>query len=190
MTPTKKLYLFLACALVILGIYIVSLQIWGIIKLNDARARTAEENYRASKLVEKASALEKLAINFKKVKAEEEIIQNTLPDSKDSSKLIADLEALAQSSGLKITLIQSATAGKKTTGGADKSLLQTVKGKYSYELPLNLELSGSYESTLNFVEKIENYQRLLNITAVDISKREEGTGNIVIKMKITAYLMR
>jgi Tfp pilus assembly protein PilO len=85
-------------------------------------------------------------------------------------------------------LATDSASAKKTTG--DPSLLQTVVGKYGYELPLNISVEGNYANFQIFIKKIENYQRLINITSLDISQPTQKTDLILAKIKLTAYIKK
>lgn len=191
MTRGKKFYIILSIILFSIGFAIIGLGIWSFLYLSEIRSSIAEQKYRASKYTEKTEGLKELKDNYEEVKEMISLISLTLPDQKESSKLLTDIDQLARDSSLKITLIQSNAQVKKDSSGSDQSLLQTTKGKYSYELPLKLELEGSFTGVLEFIKKIERYQRLLNITSMEITKDSTESGDFVkMKIQLTAYLMK
>jgi Tfp pilus assembly protein PilO len=87
-------------------------------------------------------------------------------------------------------MIQSTTSGKKSTS-EDQSLLQTTKGNYGYELPLEIKVEGAFTNYVGFVKKIESYQRLMNIVNMEITKPVGSAGDAIeAKLKVTAYLKK
>ncbi len=150
--------------------------------INEAKLKTAA--YEA-----KEDILAQLEIDYKKIESDLPELSIALPPQKEASKLIKDLEVLANQNGLALLSFR-ATAGSKTT--TDLNLTQTVKGKYSYELPLELNLEGDYGNFVGFIKKLENYKRLNNVSGFIVNNvSEDGTGNEVnVKLKITVFLDR
>jgi Tfp pilus assembly protein PilO len=157
----------LFCALFLISI---AVQIFGFLMISNSQATLAETNYKSSKMLEETQNLASLEQKYAAIKGEIPKIDVALPDQKDSAILISDIDSLSRASGLKFTNIQTNTAGKKGNAQSDMSLLQTIKGKYGYELPLEIKVDGSFVGFADFITKLESYQRLINITSIDITK--------------------
>jgi Tfp pilus assembly protein PilO len=193
MSRLKKFYIFLASVFVILSIAILAVEVMAYLNVSTVQSNLAEQEYRIEKLQEKITLLNTLSKNFTKFEKDSDVVNTALPDQKDASKLVSNLDSLATESGLKLTLVQSNTFGKKTSNAADPSLLQTVKGAYGYELPLEVKVAGPYQNFVNFNKRLENYQRLVNISAIEIKKTnnpEDPPDKIEVKLTLTAYLMK
>lgn len=193
MSPQRKFYILISSLLVLLVFIALAGEIFSLFYLSSIQGNLAEAKYRENKLSDKISNLTNLESRYEAVKDDLPRINTALPDEKDASKLLSDLDSLSNESGLKMTLLQSTSFGKKTVSTGDKSLLQTVKGQYGYEMPLEMKVNGSYTGFLSFLNRLENYQRMVNVTGVDISKIEEtgaAPDSIEVKVKLTAYLKK
>lgn len=182
----------------IVAISTIGFAIFAYLNLSQKQADIAYKRYYTEKLTEKEKILSDLDAKYNEIEAFLPLIDNALPNDKDTSNLLADFNSLATASKLKLTYMEpdsSSSSGStkdgkaKTTG--DMSLLQTVKGTNGYELPLEIRVQGSYKNFLDFIRRIENYQRLINIQSISIEKQEEDKADfIVAKLKIKAYLKR
>jgi Tfp pilus assembly protein PilO len=187
----KTFYLIMLGAFALLAIATLGLETWGFITISDNKSTIEETEYRISKTGEQGELLDTMTQNYNKALTFEKYASIALPDKKDASTLISDLNSLAASSGLKLVLVQANTYAKAKSVSLDPSMLQTTKGKNSRELPLSIEVTGTYNNYIDFVQKIENYQRLANITSIDIEKSQEKDAppdQIDVKFNLTAYL--
>lgn len=193
MTRHLKYYLTLTILFVILTILIFSLNIFSYLKISTIQSSLAEQKLRLDSLTEKEQILNGLDKRYRDIEKDIPKINTALPDKKEASQLLSDLDLLSNESGLKLTLLKSSSVGKKPTTPADQSLLQTNKGKYGYEMPLDIKIDGSFNNFNTFIQKLENYQRLVNISSVEITKPtdvQDFSDNIEAKLKITAYLKK
>lgn len=193
MNKQKKAYLVLTCLFLVISLIILTVESLSFISIADIQASVSEEAYRLEKLAEEKSNLTILSQRYEKIEDETAKVNIALPDEKDTSKLVSDLDSLAVDAGLKLTLVQSSNIGKKQTGIADPSLLQTVKGQFGYELPLDISVTGPYQNLTSFIKMLENYQRLVNVSAVEINKvtdNDAPSDQIEAKLKLTAYLKK
>jgi Tfp pilus assembly protein PilO len=190
----KKFYFIIAVLFILVILAAITAEVYSYQRILGVQSNIAEQEYRIAKIDERTDILSSLSKRYKSVEENLAVLNTALPDKKDSSKLLSDLDTLAQESGLKLTLLASSTAanGKKPTAADDPSLLQTTKGKNSIELPLDIKAEGSFINFESFIKKIENYQRLVNINSVEISQPAEkrGTDFIEAKLKVTAYLKK
>jgi Tfp pilus assembly protein PilO len=190
----KKFYLILVLLFLVTCGATVGAEVYSYQKILGTQSNIAEQEYRITKVDEREDILASLSRRYKSVEDNLTVLNTALPDKKDSSKLLADLDTLAKDSGLKLTLLASSSAstGKKQTSADDPSLLQTTKGKNSIELPLDIKVEGSFSNFESFIKKVENYQRLININSVEISQPVEkrGTDFIEGKLKVIAYLKK
>lgn len=192
MKRLKIFYYTISGLFLVLTIGFLATGTFGFMTLSNIQGTIAEQEYRYQVISERQSILESLDKKYTTLTPDIDLINTALPSDKESSKLIADIDTLSKNSGLKLTQVQSATSGKKATV-EDPSLLQTVKGNYGYEIPLEIKVEGGFTNFTGFVKQLENYQRLLNITSFEITKptgEEEISDNIEAKLKITAYLKK
>jgi Tfp pilus assembly protein PilO len=193
MNKMKKFYFTINSLFAIVGLTLLTLGVIGFSVLSDLQTTIAEINLRIAKISETNSILSNLSERYENIKPDIEKINRAIPDKKDASPLIADISSIASQSGVKLTLVQSSTFGKKGQTVDDPSLLQTIKGKNSYELPLEIKVQGNFAGLSAFIKNLENYQRIIKISAIDVSKianEKSPTNNVEAKIRITAYLKK
>jgi Tfp pilus assembly protein PilO len=191
MSKAQKFYTILAVVFGLLCVIILSIEIFGFLNLSTMQSSFSETEYRLSKLTDQTAILTTISRDYQKALKYQEYIDIALPDQKEVSNLVSDLDSLSSSSGLKLTVVEYNNFGKAQGTTKDLSLLQTVRGKNSYELPLSIEVTGPYNSFVSFIQRLENYQRLVNISSVDIEKSQEKDAppdKIDVKINLTAYL--
>jgi Tfp pilus assembly protein PilO len=199
MNKGKRFYIIISSLIVIIAIGVIIIVIFGFLNLSQKQASIAEKKYYTKKLNEKQQILTDLEKRYKDVEPSLVFIDNALPEEKDSSKLLADLNSLAVSSNLRLTFLEPDTSGginsektSKSKTMSDLSLLQTVKTDTGYELPLEIRVTGSYKNFPGFIKRVENYQRLINIEAISIDKGEDESISdfIEARINIKAYLKK
>lgn len=198
MNKEKKFYITISVLICLSALITVGVAISGYLILSQKQAAIAEKKYYTSKLSEKEQVLASLEKRYEAVEPSISLIDNALPSEKEASNLLADINAQATNSGLKLTFLKpdssGNTSGKTTQSKAagDLSLLQTVKGTIGYELPLIIKVNGSYNNFLAFIQKIENYQRLINIESIGVDKRDNEAVSDYIEatLNIKAYLKK
>lgn len=194
MSKSKRFYYIISFLFSLLVIATLAAEAIFYVKISNMQATFSEQKYYNEKLEEKASILASLSENYSTIEDDKEIILETLPTDKDASKLVADLNSIAEKNGLKFTSVESNTtlSTKSENKSNDPLLLQTIKGDYGYEMPLSIKVEGSYKNIVPFIEGIESYQRLINITSIDIAEiNDEGISDYIeATIDITAYLKR
>lgn len=192
MKRLKRFYILMAIFFGLSAVGFLAIALLGYQKLANLQSQIKESELRSDLVTERESILFGLEKNYDEVEKYNSIITDALPDKKDSSKLLSDLDSLAQTSGLRLTLIQSGINPNQKAGG-DLSTSQTKPGKYGLEMPLEVRLDGGYNSLVGFVQNMENYRRLININSIEITKADEknaASDQIIAKLKITAYLKK
>lgn len=193
MNRLKKFYITISVFFVALGLTLVGISIYGYTILSDLQSTIKEMDLRIDKISETEKIFVGLEKRYEQIKPEIEKINRAVPDKKDASVLVADINSIANQNGLKLTLIQSASYGKKTQSTDDPGLLQTIKGKNSYEMPIEIKVEGSFTGLAGFVRNLENYQRIINISAIEVNKlvnEKSPTNSVEAKIKLTAYLKK
>jgi len=189
MNKQKKFNIFMNILFISCLILILSILGYSYFHFTQLKDSLTETEYRTSTFTKKVDTLKQIESEYAKVSSDLGVTEIALPPQKEASKLIKDLEVLANQNGLSLVSIR-ASGGTKNSG--DLNLTQTVKGKNSYELPLELSLEGEYGNFVNYIKNLESYQRLNNVTGFMVSNvSEQGEGNYVsVKLKIIVYLDR
>jgi len=189
MNRQKKFYLLISSLFIATTIFVLSIIVGSYLYLSNLNANFLEQKYYTEMLTEKEQILAELQERYDKIKTNVDVINSSLPEEKDVSRLISDISAISERSKLKFVSVKSdATNPKK--GAANPSLLQTESGKFGPEMPLTISVKGSYNNFVSFQRSLENYQRLLNVTAIEIKRddSEEGGDTIEATIKLVVYM--
>lgn len=193
MNKERRYYIVISALIAFFTIATLCLGAFAFLALSQKQAAIAEKRYYTEKLTEKQQILEELEKRYENVSDDLPLIDNALPSEKDSSKLLADLDTLATSANLRLTFLEpGSVSSSKSKNAGDLSLLQTVRGSTGYELPLEIRVEGSYKNFLDFIRRVENYQRLINIESIEINKQENESVSDYIEamIDIRAYLKK
>lgn len=193
MSKEKRYYIFISSLIAFFAICAIGYGSFAFLTLSQKQAAIAEKKYYTEKLNEKEQILAELEGRYEQIEQDLPLIDNALPSEKDSSKLLADLDSLAKSANLRMTFLEPGSVGSsRQKSSTDLSLLQTVKGSLGYEIPLELRVEGSYRNFQEFVRKMENYQRLINIESVEITKQDDQAAPDYVEaiINIRAYLKK
>jgi Tfp pilus assembly protein PilO len=191
----RTFYFIITTLFLVTTLLFLALGVSGYLWLSGLSGNIADQSYRINKISEREEILKNLETKYQKVEPDIEAINMALPDQKEVSKLLSDLDTMAKSSNLKLKTLESsnpANAKNQKSASGDLSLLQTVKGANGYEIPLNIKVEGGFSNFTGFLKGLENYQRLINITTIEITKppNTESNDNIEATIKITAYLKK
>jgi Tfp pilus assembly protein PilO len=188
----KRFYLFMSVIFGTSAFLMLAISAFSYINLLNTKNSILYQSEYLDMLDKKQEKLRVLGSEFEEVQLSANIINETLPPEKDASKLISDLSALTTKSGLSFNSIRSdATKSAKKTN-PDPSLLQTQSGKNGREMPIVIDVRGSYGNFINFIKSLENYQRLINVTSIEIKKSTDGDAADAINatLKLTVYLKK
>jgi len=142
---------------------------------------------------EKIETLIELQNEMKGVKGVEEQVSKYIPEDKEISGLLKDLEILSNTNGLSFTAYttdsnQVKAATSKDTPNQDAQL---VKVDNYYAIPFQIELGGSFTKVDDMIMAIESYDRLLEIQSISYKSpknpSEQVGDNTIATLKINAF---
>lgn len=138
-----------------------------------------QENLVDREIKEKRLAeIPKMKEQYQTVASEERFFIPLVTEDK-AVELIEKLEKLAQSSGNEINIEIQSNTGKVDTSKAKSKKTEDEKQSIRDSLPssdyleLKINLSGSYNQLLDFIEKFEALQYYSDIVSLDIEFKEE-----------------
>jgi len=124
------------------------------------------------------------------------ILGYAFPKESDLKSLLTQIETMILDSSLTYRNIsikggddsQSSTTNKQLTASGVKT--QAVLMPQPEPIQIDLEISGSYENLRQFIDKVENLDRLANIISLSIKaetqkKTEESGSNVLLKTDVT-----
>jgi Tfp pilus assembly protein PilO len=145
-----------------------------IIQLNSDISSAKEKN---SKLEKKRDDLVALSSRENEIRGELANTRIALPDQKNISTYIIELDDLATKSGVEVRAMQ-----------VSPGLLVESKpgvGQVANELSLNIAIEGSFEAVKTFFQRIYKAKRLINVESISTSfQNDTGFVNVVGAYKI------
>lgn len=108
--------------------------------------------------------------NFNEINYDKNDFNNTI-NTGGEVELIKDLEILAEQTGNKIEFKLADNQDKKPASKPKKDEVDIKKNlKHTNYLSLQVALEGSYISLVNFMHKLENYKKYVNVISISSEK--------------------
>lgn len=122
---------------------------------------------------------ENIKRQYENLKKQAEYLGKRLPGQDQISSLLEDFSRIAESSGVKILSIKP---------------LEEIAGKgpgimYS-ELPIIIEARAGYHQCGDFVNNLENMDRFIKITDIEVKSNERDMRHHDMKMRLVTYVLR
>lgn len=191
----KALYMIIGMLLIAM----VAVSAYFIMILDKTSKELSDNKYISLNSNKKIEVLAKLKDDYRSVTYEKESIEKYVPEGKEISEILKDLEQMAAKNSLsfssyKIDSMKSAT----TTGSSSNSSVednQIRKADDYYKIPFSIELSGSFSMIGKMISEIEGHNRLLEIEKISYTQDTGGTsaqsGDIIkATFLINAYLRK
>ena len=105
------------------------------------------------------------------VKRELEIKKVQLPDKKEIPQLLTAISSLGKESGLNFLLFRPKPE---------------VPKEFYAEIPVEIQVEGSYHEVASFFSKVGNLNRIVNITNVSMAKRYEEDEKMILSTSCLA----
>lgn len=190
MSKEKKFYLLISFLVVVTSILLLTIEGLFVVRFLALQDSFREREYQIQKTAEKEEILSQLQYRYQEIENYLPIIEATLPSKKNVSKILTDIDGLAEDSGVKLTEFEPYNKQSNSkTSSQNPKMLQIKKGKFSYELPLKIEVSGSYSKIIGFINRLESYQRLVEISELSIEKEEGAAADYVVAIiNLTSYV--
>lgn len=109
------------------------------------------------------------------------LINGALPQTKNQTEILAQLQSIATSSGLALTNVNLPSAV-----GLPGNTSQTIKSGNVLALPITFQLRGSYPQLQAFLVRAEKLSRFTNVTSLAISHDDKS--NVTYSMTVNAYI--
>lgn len=114
----------------------------------------------------------KVLDQVKKLQAEIVLAEDKLPSSGKIPRLLKLLHDKAKTAGLKISNFQRET---------------NVSKKYYIEIPVQMELQGTFGELAKFLRYVDNMNRIVNIKNISLNRKQESRGELTVSAKATTY---
>lgn len=177
----KNFFLSLFFYLLVLGVII-----WfGIFNLGKSTKNKINQIKKTRSQIEfekqKSQKLTELEETFNLLLENEEKITEALPFSKNSGKLLAQMEVLAQEEECLLSEFKfSQIDGREETAGTNKD----VKEGGIEKLPFSFTIEADYSSFLRFLEGLEKFPRIVKIETISVELKE---GKLKVAINAFSY---
>lgn len=163
-------------ASIILGIFALGPTLSTIASL---QKQLEDNKFVEQKLREKINNLSVLQEKYSKIEADLPIIYDALPKASQIPLLTAHIQAVANDSSVKVTNFQTFQAE------VSRDSISTKKFA-SYDFSVTLQ--GGYQNMTVFMDKLVNFQRIITIESVSITKVTElNTTDLKLTIRGNAY---
>jgi type IV pilus assembly protein PilO len=142
-------------------------------EINSLENKILSQENEIAKSRAKAEKLPQLIVENEKLKRRLGELKLQLPEEKEVSSLLKQVSDLGTQSGLKILLWKPEQ--KKTHASG-----------IVYEIPVKVELSGSYHSLGFFFSSLTKLNRIVNISDIKLSDPKPGKNSAMLKVSFTA----
>ena len=112
--------------------------------------------------------LAQLSKQYQKVEPTLERLDQVLPHSKKESEIVLQLDKLAASNGMSLGGVNFPPTSALPTG-----ISQTEKAGDVLAVPVNIQLTGSYDQMQGFLQGVEKLNRFTNATLLSINKTDK-----------------
>jgi type IV pilus assembly protein PilO len=121
----------------------------------------------------KVEKLPELTLENERLRKRLEELKQQLPEEKEVSTLLKQVSDLCIKSGLKVALWKPEPRKTHSSG-------------IVYEIPVKVELSGSYHSLGYFFSSVTKLNRIVNISDIKLSDPKPEKGSAIVKIAFTA----
>lgn len=136
-------------------------------------AKIAAQDNEIAKNQAKAAKLTELTLENERLRNRLEELKQQLPEEKEVSTLLKQVSDLCVSAGLKIGLWKPEQRKIHSSG-------------IVYEIPVKVELSGSYHSLGYFFSSLTKLNRIVNVSDIKLGDPKPERGAAILKISFTA----
>ena len=123
----------------------------------------------------KARKLRVVKQQFKDAESELKIVMKALPEKKEIPNLLASISSSGQDSGLEFALFEPKPESNKD---------------FYAEIPVSIQVSGSYHNVAMFFDKVSRLSRIVNIDNIGITAQKETKKGLSLTTSCTAITYR
>ena len=142
-------------------------------EINELEIKIAAQENEIAKNQAKASKLPQLKLENEKLIKKLEILKQQLPEEKEITSLLKQVSDLCIRSGLKVSLWKPEARKTHPSG-------------IVYEIPVKVELGGSYHSLGSFFSSLTKLNRIVNINDFKLTDPKPDKGFALMKIAFTA----
>ena len=115
-------------------------------------------------------------------------IDNALPLGPDPVLILLSIQKEASDNGMVLTKINSLDV--ENDSKKEMKSISLEEENSLGKIKVDLSLSGSYGSIINFISSLERNSRIINIDEMKISSNKEGGDSMSLEIKVEAYFKK
>ncbi len=171
--PYVKVILSFVPALIITIVVIVLLILPKNKEIKKLESDISKQENEIAKSQSKAEKLPQMTAENEKLRKRLNELKYQLPEEKEVSSLLKQVSDMASKSGLKISLWKPEQKRTHSSG-------------IVYEIPVKVELSGSYHNLGYFFSSLTKLNRIVNLSDIKFSDPKPERENAILKISFTA----
>jgi type IV pilus assembly protein PilO len=144
-------------------------------KEKELNAKYEELEHKLDRFKAKARKLRALRKQFKDAENEFKIVMKALPEKKEIPNLLENISSSGQHSGLEFTLFEPKPENNKD---------------FYAEIPVSINVSGSYHNVAMFFDKVSRLPRIVNIDNISITTQKNTKKGLSLATSCTAVTYR
>ncbi len=163
----------------------IALSFFGLFAINPTISTIAQlqkelsdDKFTQEQLTQKINNLSTLGKKYQDLQKDIPSILVSVPQDPQISLLIAQIQSLAQSAGVKLGGLQ--------TFQVEVSTPKNSKKTYS-SFAFSLAAEGDYNSIMNLIDSIGSMQRVVSLDIVALNRKSDQSGTIQLSLRGTAY---
>jgi type IV pilus assembly protein PilO len=102
-------------------------------------------------------------------------LESMLPEKSEMPLILKALSNMGQEQGLEFLLFKPA---------------KEIPKDFVVEIPIDLNLKGSYHQIEVFFDHLRRYHRIINVRQIDLGSLDEKTGRINVRCQLTTFRMQ
>lgn len=161
----SKLYrilIFVGIFAVLIGPFVYFIYLPKVKKIEDLKKEQQMLDSRLLRAKAKVRQLKHLENEMQKAQAEFKMVKKKLPEQKEIPSLLANVSRSGHEAGLEFLLFQPGTE---------------VKKDFYAEIPVSVNVSGSYHEVALFFDKVSRLSRIVNIDNINMTKGNTDSDN-------------
>jgi type IV pilus assembly protein PilO len=168
-----KVLLSVAPAVIVIAVVVFLLILPKNKEIKDFEVKISAQENEIAKNQAKAAKLQELTLENERLRKRLDELKLQLPEEKEVSTLLKQVSDLCIRSGLKIALWKPEQKKTHPSG-------------IVYEIPVKVELSGSYHNLGNFFSSLTKFNRIVNISNIKLSNPKPEKGSAVLSVSFIA----
>lgn len=171
---SQKLFAIAFLYVLVIGLFVYLVWMPGSEELESIQARQVSMTEELKRLNETASDLDRFRLEVEALNEDLNKALKELPNERELDKLLKRVSTIGKKIGLEFLLFQP---------------LPEVTQEFYAEVPVKIEVAGSFHEVAMFFDRIGKLSRIVNINEIQMSGPQERGGKIILKTagKATTY---